>query len=233
MTINILNKEESVNMASEFFNAMFGSSLAQKAGEIEIRTFKPYPANYFFGSVSDAAKLAVDLCSQGIDVYFGVNPRIGEKGKKENVHYLSAFHAEIDYGSLGHQKEAEYATYEEALESINNFHLKPSIVVHSGGGFHCYWVLTNPLRVADIGMVTLENINKALTQALKGDSGTHDISRVLRVPGTFNFKQPENPRPVETISINDKTYPFDAFLGLQAALNDVPLNPVPIDNRCR
>jgi putative DNA primase/helicase len=220
-------------MAIDFLDSMFGPSLNQNAGDIEIRTFKPFPSQYFFSSISDAAKLTIDLCNQGIDVYFGINPRTGKQGTKENIQYLSAFHAEIDYGSLGHKKETEYENYEKALEEINNFHLKPSIIIHSGGGFHCYWVLTNPLKVAEYGIITLENINKALTQVLKGDSGTHDISRVLRVPGTFNFKKPENPRPVLIISINAKTYEYDAFLELPVILNDAPVKtnttkPVPL-----
>ena len=192
-----LSKEESIKAATNFFNTIFGTSLNQEAGEIEIRKFKPRASSNFFRSGRAAAEFAIDFSNMDIDVYVGVNPRAGQQGKKENVHYLSSFHAEIDYGSLGHKKETEFANYQEALNAINKFNLTPSIVVHSGGGFHCYWVMRNPLRVLDYGIATLENINRALSQSLNGDSGTHDLSRVLRVPGTFNFKNPDNPRPVE------------------------------------
>lgn len=225
MNISILNKEESVNMAANFLHTMFNTSLNQGAGEIEIRTFKPYPSSYFFSSVSDAANLTIGLCNQGIDVYVGVNPRIGQQGTKDNVHYLSAFHAEIDYGSIGHKKASEFMNYAEALDAINNFHLKPSMVIHSGGGFHCYWILTKPLKVADYGIGTLENVNKALSKALHGDPGTHDISRVLRIPGTFNFKNPENPRSVEIVSIGAATYSFEGFSYLLAAFENEPVKP--------
>ncbi len=218
-----LSKEESIKAATSFLNAIFHSSLNQDAGEIEIRIFRPQAASHFFRSVQAAAELTIDLCNQGLDVYVGVNPRTGQKGKKENVHYLSSFHAEIDYGSIGHKKETEFANYEEAMDAINNFHLQPSAVIHSGGGFHCYWVLKTPLRVSDYGIATLENINKALTQSLNGDPGTHDISRVLRVPGTFNFKNPQNPRPVGIISMSGLTYEYDDFNEVLAIIKDEPI----------
>ena len=40
---------------------------------------------------------------------------------------------------------------------------------------------------------------KGLALALGGDVGTQDISRILRLPGTFNMKLADNPRPVEII----------------------------------
>ena len=218
-----LSKEESLSMATNFLQTMFYSSLNQNAGEIEIRTFKPRATCSFFSSTSTAAELSIDLCNKGIDVYVGVNPRTGQQGKKENVHYLSSFHAEIDYGNIGHKKGSEFGNYQEALDAINNFHLQPSAVIHSGGGFHCYWILMNPLKVTDYGITTLENINKALTQALNGDPGTHDISRVLRVPGTFNFKKSENPRPVEIVYLSGSYYQFDDFSEVVETLKDEPI----------
>ena len=183
----IIDKQKFIYGAIEFFSILFPSVLDQEIGEIEIRTFKP-TGQEFFSSPQEAAEWAYDLCNQGIDVYYGVNPRTGQGGKKENVHYLTAFHAEIDYGQVGHNKSPKYLTYEEALNTIQEFYFQPTLVVHSGGGFHCYWVLNDPLLVSDYGIDTLEQINKSLSLKLGGDAGTHDISRVLRIPGTFNFK---------------------------------------------
>ncbi|MCP4267299.1 MAG: hypothetical protein GY777_17290, partial [Candidatus Brocadiaceae bacterium] len=85
-----------------------------------------------------------------------VNPRVGKGGKKENVHFVSAFHVEVDYGEDGHKKPSEYESYEQALESIQNFKLQPTIINHSGGGFHLYWVLNQPLNVKDFGIDNIE-----------------------------------------------------------------------------
>ena len=215
-----IDKNNFISTASDFFIELFESSFNSGCGNIEIRTFDKnnYATQNFFASEPEAAKQVYQLLQQGIDVYFGVNPRTGNGGSKENVHYLSAFHAEIDYGTVGHEKSSIHQTYEEALDAIQSFKPEPTIILHSGGGFHCYWVLSNPLKVSDVGVKVLESINKALIKKLGGDPGTHDISRVLRVPGTFNFKVPDNPRPVSLIVNNHKKYSlkdFEQFISVE------------------
>ena len=209
----IINKEGFVTIATDFFNELFEPSFNADCGNIEIRTFKPVATQRFVNSELEAAEVAFDLCNTGIDVYFGVNPRMGNGGKKENVHYLSSFHAEIDYGATGHKKVSACETYEECLETIQSFNPEPTMIVHSGGGFHSYWVLSNPVKVGDVDVHILEGINRTLSERLGGDPGTHDISRVLRVPGTSNFKVRENPRPVTLISNTHRKYDYKDFEG--------------------
>ncbi len=206
----VTNKESFIITASDFFIELFEPSFNSGCGNIEIRTFKP-ATQTFYSSEYDAAESAYELCNQGLDVYFGVNPRTGIGGRKENIPYLSAFHAEIDYGKTGHKKESPHETYEDALSAIQSFKPEPTIVNHSGGGFHCYWVLSNPVKVSDIDIPILESINRTLSEKLGGDRGTQDISRVLRIPGTFNLKMPESPRPVTLISNTHIKYSYKDF----------------------
>jgi P4 family phage/plasmid primase-like protien len=212
----INDKEFFMANAINFFNALFEPSLESQCGEIEIRIFPKggVPRCFFFGSESAAGEKAFDLCNAGENVYFGINPRTDRGGKKENIKYLSSFHAEIDYGKEGHNKSNKHQTYEECLKTIQEFQIEPTLVIHSGGGFHCYWVLHNPDKVEDYGVQVLENINKALSLRLDGDSGTQDISRVLRVPGTYNLKNPENPRLVQVVCNSGKRYSIEDFMGL-------------------
>ena len=74
----------------------------------------------------------------------------------------SRFMPRVDYGQDGHKKAPEYETYEDALAAINTFHIEPTLINHSGGGFHCYWVLNEPVNVSEIGLDALENVNRAL-----------------------------------------------------------------------
>ncbi len=219
MNTKSIDKNSFINTASDFFNEMFEPAFNSGCGNIEIRTFPKdqAPQQHFLGSESEAAKRAYSLCKQGFDVYFGVNPRSGNGGKKENVHYVSAFHAEIDYGEAGHKKTSVHQTYDEALKAIQAFPMEPTVIIHSGGGLHCYWVLSNPVKVMDIGILALENINKNLLLKLGGDPGTHNIDRVLRVPGTCNFKIPGNPRPVALISNTHRKYAYEDFQKFSAA----------------
>jgi putative DNA primase/helicase len=206
----VRNKEEFIESVIEFFNLLFDPSLKESLGEIEIRTFRPLSQHYF-ASEQEAAERVYELCNQGIDVYFGVNPRTGKGGKKENVKWLSTFHAEVDYGTDGHKKKPTCLTDDEALSKIQQFRLKPTLIVHTGGGFHCYWVLGNPIEVNTYGIATIEAINKTLSLELGGDAGTQDITRVLRIPGTYNLKLPDNPRPVKLISHSGKRYAYEDF----------------------
>jgi len=210
--INI-DKQNFLDEGEIFLNTIFGNLSNQDIGEIEIRVFPTgHPEQDFFTDHRDALEKAYDLCTNGIDVYFGVNPRIGSRGKKENVHYVTTFHAEIDYGNDGHKKKSVHENYDQALTTIDNFSMQPTAVIHSGGGFHCYWVLEKPLPVKKHGVAAIEAVNKFLSQQLGGDPGTQDISRVLRIPGTLNFKLPDNPRPVEVISLNGPKYAGESLI---------------------
>jgi len=216
----IINNEQFQNQASEFLDLFFANVLDNVSGQIELRPIKdniPYPS--FHNTYDSTISEAINRCNAGFDVYFGVNPRAGGAGKKENIHQLVTFHAEIDYGTIGHKKPSHYETYEEALNAIKVYKLPPTAVNHSGGGFHCYWILSNPIRVSDHGVEYLESINKGLMRELKADGGTQDISRILRIPGTYNFKQKDNPREVTIVSMEGPKYVLSQFDYLLAVDN--------------
>jgi len=208
----IKNKEKFGNTVSEFLDLMFTRALDNGYGQIELKLIKNGAIQSTFHSMYNTfIDAAYDGCNNGWNVYFGVNPRTGGAGKKENVHFLTSFHAEVDYGKAGHKKKPDYLTYEEALGAIQGYDLPPTIINHSGGGFHCYWVLNNAVEVKKHGVDILENINKGLTKDLKADAGTHHLAMVLRIPDTFNQKLPGNPRKVTIITMAGPRYKFEDF----------------------
>jgi putative DNA primase/helicase len=98
------DKQDLIDQGEVFFETLFGNLIEKDIGEIEIRVFPAgYPQQDFFKDSRDALEKAYDLCSNDINVYFGVNPRVGRRGQKENIHYVTSFHAEIDYGNDGHK----------------------------------------------------------------------------------------------------------------------------------
>ena len=50
----------------------------------------------------------------------------------------------------------------------------------------------------------LEGMNRALIRKLSGDTGSNDISRIPRVPGTYNYKLTNNPREVTVSGVTDQ-----------------------------
>jgi len=65
--------------------------------------------------------------------------------------------------------------------------LPPTAIIRSGHGYHLYW------RMAEFQTErkVIETLNAALAQSIKGDS-CHNIDRIMRVPGTYNCKEPDD-----------------------------------------
>jgi hypothetical protein len=79
--------------------------------------------------------------------------------------------------------------------------LMPTVAVESSPGrFQALWRLSRPVVAK-----TLEKLNRGLTYALDADKGGWDLTQVLRIPGTRNFKYPEAPM-VTLLWVNEEEY---------------------------
>jgi hypothetical protein len=79
---------------------------------------------------------------------------------------------------------------------LQEFRPRPHIVVGSGSGFHAYWLLREPIE--DPGR--LRDANHLLAETLAADLQAADAARILRPPGTLNFKtEYGSPRDVELV----------------------------------
>lgn len=68
---------------------------------------------------------------------------------------------------------------------------RPSVVVESSPGrTQAFWYLRRPIRDLDAA----EALNRDITYAIDADHGGWDLTQVLRVPGTRNWKYPSGPR---------------------------------------
>lgn len=89
----------------------------------------------------------------------------------------------------------------------------PSVVVDSGGGIHGYWLLRDPwLLETDDARLAAELVQRAWVQQVIGaDASVHDLVRILRIPGTLNFKY-DPPRPVQFLACDlDRLYTLPAL----------------------
>jgi hypothetical protein len=68
--------------------------------------------------------------------------------------------------------------------------LPPHCVVRTKNGHHIYWKLDDPPGISDEAYPVLIEL---LADYLGGDKKAKDVARVLRVPGFFHQKDPENP----------------------------------------
>jgi len=135
----------------------------------------------------------------GVNVFFGVATRQGKNGTKKGVLEIPALWADIDF------KESNE---EEAKARVATFKPQPSIIVESGGGLHLYWLLRSP---ATNDYARIEQILKALAKALSADPAVTEVARVMRLPGTLNYKY-DPPRPVRVVQLHpEKKYQLGDF----------------------
>jgi Domain of unknown function (DUF927) len=128
-----------------------------------------------------------------------VNPKTGKFQTfrtHENMKEARAFFFDID---LKH-----YPTQSDILSALEKFLfvtcLPAPLVVSSGYGIHVYWIIDTPIESLAWCEPAARLFWLAQHHGLHVDpSRTTDQSSVLRVPNTFNFKDPANPRKVEVL----------------------------------
>jgi hypothetical protein len=122
---------------------------------------------------------------------------------------------DIDIAGVGHTTKKKYPASEaEARALIAMCPLAPSFIIHSGGGLQPYWVFKehwtfdtsaerDKAQTLIRGWVRMYQMHAA-TKGLDIDP-TFDLARVMRVPGTSNWKGDE-PRLVRIVDRNDIRY---------------------------
>ncbi len=133
---------------------------------------------FSLGRLQTMAHRALHLSRAGSEVYFSVASRRERKGRKASVLMVPGFFADLDFataeaGGIG------------ALERLDSFQPTPTALVHTGGGVHAYWKLHAPLPPDPTTQARI----KALVQVVGADRAATDVSRVLRVPGTWSWKR--------------------------------------------
>ena len=164
-------------------------------GMLEVRRL-PSKKHAFF-SLED---LEVEhFCEGKENIFFGVALRDGQGGKKKHITEIPCVWSDVDFKTTSR---------ELLIENLKDFPFKPSLFVRSGGGVHLYFVLREPAGKEDIERI--ENINQRIAAYIGGDPVAFDATRILRVPGTYNYKYKPK-RLVEVTTVNPVTYSLEDF----------------------
>jgi len=162
-------------------------------------------------TVEEAVAEGERLAELEYDVYFGCAKFNSLTHRKaEFAKYFKAFWLDIDCGPT-----KKYLTQDEGLHALRQFCAEASLpkptLVNSGNGIHCYWVLSETIGYNEWKPVA-EYLKTVCNQNnFKADNGvTADAARVLRMPGTLNYKSRHNPKPVDLICYSD-AITFEAF----------------------
>ena len=137
------------------------------------------------------------FAEQGNDVYAGLiglskapdGP--GKRGSSSLRDFGACIWMDVDCVAPGRSKQNLFETVEDAIEQIDSagryLGIGPAdVVVHSGWGVHVAWLLSEPAPANNLSAAVrmVENTLSSLTGKHVDHVG--DVTRVLRIPGTFN-----------------------------------------------
>ena len=123
------------------------------------------------------------------NVYFGVYSRARHSGKTQDCLTTGTIWADYDTGMEDLSVMERVAKVKAKLKAVGM--PEPSVMISSGNGIHAYWLLQQ--RAGDEALPLL----KALAVATGSDPRATDKARIMRLPGTWNVKDPANPLQCE------------------------------------
>ena len=137
---------------------------------------------------------------------------------------IPAIWADLDVTHPIHRKAEKLPpTREAVLEALKELPMEPTLVIDSGHGLQCWWILDEPWLFADAD--EREQARRAtqwwhrMIQEIfaKQDwvvDSTFDLARVMRLPGTTNNKDPEDRREVTILEDRQHRHNRERFLEL-------------------
>jgi len=160
-----------VDVDQNFLREVFSKQPGQIMGFS--RKLKGRWSDRFFTHLSDAIDWIKEQPS-GADIYFCPTKLSGKRRIKSNVLRSKFLYSDLD--------EIDPTKISKAYRPSHAWESSP-------GRYQCLWELDRAANPEDV-----EKGNKALAYQLGADRGGWDLTQVLRVPGTFNNKYPDQPR---------------------------------------
>ena len=216
-------KPDDKGMGSRFFKR---DDLSGAAGFIQWATGPKAMSNVYMGVAS--YKDAVVIKQQfGRDVYDG-------ERKQTNADHLRGFWIDADVQRPGEKLKPDcYPDRRAAVHWLAEFLIStglpgPNLRVDSGYGFHWYWLLEDPLTRDEWQPYADALVSAIAASGFKSLAGiTSDAARILRPPGTLNYKNGTSVS-VSVMGTPRSDYPNDLVLSkLEPWRNTTAVNATP------
>ena len=172
----------------------------------------------FYSSVDEAIEQTKYLDSNNYNTFYALATFKEDGSRKvDNIQYLKSFFLDLDCGET-----KDYPNKGEALTALRHFcqkvKLPKPVIVDSGNGVHCYWPLETEVEYKDWFPVAEKlKLLCAEYNLLADPAVTSDGARVLRVPGSHNFKG-NTPLQVKVLGNTQGAHVFQSF---SATLGDI------------
>lgn len=128
------------------------------------------------------------------------------RGTEKDTAGTMTLWADLDTYKTPFSKQEVFERIRDGFGSIP----APSFIIDSGNGLQVYWLLEIMCVEVDI----IKQINKSITTAMKhfGGDSTFSTAQLLRIPGTMNRKNANEPKNVRIIHYNRlAVYQLDQF----------------------
>lgn len=205
-----------------FLMALYGPDAP---GWLTISTFDSQPTQWFPAHQLDQVATYCQATARRFNVYFGLGLRQEQladgRGESPDVLGIPGFWMEIDLRHPVHRKRNLPETIDEVLALVQEaLPLKPSVIIFSGYGIHVYWLFRELwLFEDDSERQAAYHLLHRLQATIQGMARLHtwdidstfDLARVLRIPGTYNRKIPDEPKLVTILEAHDdrRYNPYD------------------------
>jgi hypothetical protein len=136
------------------------------------------------------------------DIYFGPAARKdATSGGLKNCTLLRCLFCDVDFKN--------FPSPEIGQRNVDAFPQRPSHIVSSGGGLHCYWMLKELFHL-QTEAAEAKRLLRRLAIALGGDLASAEPVHILRVPQTLNYKC-NPPRLVKIENRGSAEIPYYSF----------------------
>jgi hypothetical protein len=203
---------------NRFIETLFFRYFKDNDGHVELRFIGQDVVSKFFrrGEVGEEDWVEITQRNAVCHVYVGVNPRpLSQAKRQDDILDVVCLWADIDGKDFEGGKE-------EALRRVREIPIAPSIVVDSGHGCHCYWVLAEPIiGLAGEQRLRFKRIIAGLAKELGADRSRVNLDSCLRLPGTLNIKE-GGPVPCRILALTDQAYGLEEFARFEDASYQEP-----------
>lgn len=175
--------------------------------------FKPAKGNYYekhFANDDQALRL-IATHGKKADTWVSMATYSDPSSSRSqhNAEGLCALWLDVDA-----HEDSKYETVEEVQAALQAFLAytnlpKPTVINFTGYGVHAIWVFTEVIKREEWQPIADKLQDLAGRMFLGADPITADAARILRVPGTLNFRDSENPKLAILEETGDGPLGFD------------------------
>jgi len=186
-----------------FINALYEKTNSGALGVSYIKPGNAPVTKWFTRDQLDDMAAFIRKCGKQYNTYININPRQNaldtcHRGESTDISEVVGLYMDFDIKGEAHKEKRLPEKAEELQAFIHQLSMKPSIIVVSGNGIHCYWLLKESFQIKSdddreyiSGLLSgYEQYVSEQAYSLHGWNFDHvaDLARMLRAPETTNFK---------------------------------------------